>query len=317
MTARAPGRVNLIGDHTDYNGGLCLPFAVPLATTTTARTRGDDRLRIRSDGVPRRLDGSAGRPHPRRPRGDPGLGAVRHRRALGGARGRLAAARSRPGRRRASSRSGPGCRARPPSSARSRSPSAAWSTGPLDPGSRQSLAELCRRAETEYVGAPTGGMDQLVSLLGKPDHALLIDFADIQRAAGPAGAPRGRARRARHRHRYGARAGRRRRAATPQRRAECDAAAAALGLPRIGLAWPDDLSRLDDDVQRARARHVLSESARVEDTLAADRRRRTGRPSAPSSRPRTRRSRATSPPRRPRSTWPSSPRSTRARSVRG
>ena len=49
MTARAPGRVNLIGDHTDYNGGLCLPFAVPMATTTTARTRGDDRLRGRSD----------------------------------------------------------------------------------------------------------------------------------------------------------------------------------------------------------------------------------------------------------------------------
>ena len=48
MTAKAPGRVNLIGDHTDYNGGLCLPFAIGLGTTTTARARGDDRLRIRT-----------------------------------------------------------------------------------------------------------------------------------------------------------------------------------------------------------------------------------------------------------------------------
>ena len=51
-TARAPGRVNLIGDHTDYNGGLCLPFAIAPATTTTARPRGDDRLQIRSTAFP-------------------------------------------------------------------------------------------------------------------------------------------------------------------------------------------------------------------------------------------------------------------------
>ena len=111
-------------------------------------------------------------------------------------------------------------------------------------------------------------MDQLASLLGKPDHAVLIDFADISVRQVPlalheaglvvlvtdtgtahelADADSGYA----------------------QRRAECDAAAAALELPRIGLAWADDLSRLDDEVQRSRARHVLSESARVEDILAA------------------------------------------------
>ena len=60
MTARAPGRVNLIGDHTDYNGGLCLPFAVPLVTTTTARGRGDDRLRIRTDAFPEGWTGRLG-----------------------------------------------------------------------------------------------------------------------------------------------------------------------------------------------------------------------------------------------------------------
>ncbi len=266
VTARAPGRVNLIGDHTDYNGGLCLPFAVPLATTTTARRRGDDRLRIRSTAFPApwtgRLDDLALDAREAIP------GWVRY------VTGLLWAAREDgwpltgldlvidtelP--------LGSGL-----SSSAALECSVAVAVGtlldrPLDPGSRQPLAELCRRAETEYVGAPTGGMDQLVSLLGKPGHAVLIDFADTTVRQVPlalqeaglvvlvtdtgaahdlAAADSGYAR----------------------RRAECDAAAAALDLPRIGLAWADDLSRLDDDVQRARARHVLSESARVEDTLA-------------------------------------------------
>lgn len=267
MTARAPGRVNLIGDHTDYNGGLCLPFAVPLATTTTARPRGDDRLRIRSsafadpwtgrlsdltldgrDAIPSWVRYVAGVLWVLREDGWslPGLDLVIDSEIpLGSGLSSSAALEC----------------------------SVAVAVGalidrPLDPGSRQPLAELCRRAETEYVGAPTGGMDQLVSLLGQPGHGLLIDFTDTtvrqvplalreaglvvlitdtgtthELADGESG--------------YAA------------RRAECDAAAAVLGLPRLGLAWPDDLSRLDDDLHRARARHVLSESARVEDTLTA------------------------------------------------
>ena len=47
IRAFAPGRVNLIGEHTDYNGGVCLPFAIELGVTVTAE---DDRLRIRFPG---------------------------------------------------------------------------------------------------------------------------------------------------------------------------------------------------------------------------------------------------------------------------
>ncbi len=111
-------------------------------------------------------------------------------------------------------------------------------------------------------------MDQLVSLLAKPDHGLLIDFTDTSVRQVPL--PLGEAglvvlvTDTGAEHRLADAEG-----GYARRRAECEAAAAALELPRIGLAWPEDLGRLDDDVQRARARHVLSESARVEDTMAA------------------------------------------------
>lgn len=267
MTARAPGRVNLIGDHTDYNGGLCLPFAIPLVTTTLARARGDDRLRIRSDAYP---DGWTGR-----------LGdiAFDQRAALPDwvryVAGVLWAAQEDgwpvtgldlvvdsdlP--------RGAGLSSSAALECSVVLALAALVDRPLDPGSRQAFAGLCTRAETEYVGAPTGGMDQLVSLLGQPDHGLLIDFADTSvrqvplalREAGltvlvmDTGAG----------HELADADG-----GYAQRRKECDAAAASLGLPRIGLAWPDDLSRLDDDVHRARARHVVSESSRVEDVITA------------------------------------------------
>lgn len=267
VTARAPGRVNLIGDHTDYNGGLCLPFAVPLTTTVLARSRGDDRVRIRSDavddtwtgrladiafdvrhGLPTWVRYVAGVLWAGREDGWPLTGldlVVESDLPLGSGLSSSAALEC----------------------------SVALATAavldrPVDPGGRRVLAELCRRAETEYVGAPTGGMDQLASLLGQPGHGVLIDFADTSvrpvplplRDAGlvvlviDTGAAHDLADPA---------------SGYAARRAECDAAAGALGLPRIGLAWPDDLGRLDDEVHRARARHVVSESARVEDTLEA------------------------------------------------
>lgn len=170
-TARAvaPGRVNLIGEHTDYNRGLCLPFAIPLATTATVRARDDDRLRIASD------------------RGEPWEG-VRGERPAGWASyvaGVLWALEQAgwelPGLEISLSSAIPLGGGLSSSAALECSVAVAVAGllgRTLDRAARLDLAEACRRAETEYVGAPTGGVDQLASLLGTEGHGVLVDFAD-------------------------------------------------------------------------------------------------------------------------------------------
>ncbi|MDQ6525914.1 galactokinase family protein [Nocardioides sp. LHD-245] len=162
VVARAPGRVNLIGEHTDYNGGLCLPFAIGLATIAAVRPRGDDQLRVTSrEAVP-------GDPHWQ----EYVVGVLAELRRIGwevpGLDIDLVSTLPLGG-----------------GLASSAALECAVATAiagllgvPLDGAGRRLLAEACRRAETEHVGAPTGGMDQLAAMLGSDGHALLIDFAD-------------------------------------------------------------------------------------------------------------------------------------------
>jgi galactokinase len=165
--ARAPGRVNLIGEHTDYNGGLCLPFAIQLGTTATVAARTDDQLRMTSAQA------------------DPAdttwqayvVGVVAELRALGWEVPGLDIALT------STVPLGGGLS----SSAALECAVATAVAGllgipldPLDSSTRRLLAEACRRAETEHVGAPTGGMDQIASMLGAEGHALLVDFADAE-----------------------------------------------------------------------------------------------------------------------------------------
>ncbi|WP_202033087.1 galactokinase [Nocardioides sp. WS12] len=265
VTAVAPGRVNLIGEHTDYNHGLCLPYAIPLACTATLTVRDDRGLTIASDkGEP--WSGSLDDVEARVVTGWPSYvaGVIW---ALGQDGWQV------PGLDISISSTiplGGGLS----SSAALECAVAVGLAGllgqDLDRASRLHLAEACRRAETEYVGAPTGGMDQLASLLGAADHAVFIDFADaapvtdLVRVAFSAADLTIVVTDTGVRHSLADGDG-----GYAQRREQCEAAAAALGVASLRDAGIDDLGALSDPVLLARARHVVSENARVVETVAA------------------------------------------------
>ena len=258
---RAPGRVNQIGEHTDYNAGLCLPLALPRSASAAVASRPDGSLRVRSRSFNDAWEGSLDELTPGSTSGWAGyvtgvLWALRQ--------GGLDV---------------PGLDIRIDSNVpigAGLSSSAALECAvavavaglldlPLDKRVRTRLAHACVRAETEYVGAPTGGMDQTVAMLATEGAALLIDFEDDTTSDVPlhlaeAGltlvvTDTG----VEHAHATGG---------YTERRADCEAAADALGLDSLRQATPDDLDRLTDGRLQRRARHVVTENARVEDAVA-------------------------------------------------
>jgi galactokinase len=263
MTIRyaAPGRVNLIGEHTDYNLGFALPIALPQRTVVTYSPEATDALTVRSD----REAGDVRIPL------DTGPGEIQGWAAY--VAGVLWAMRA----------------AGHPVSGGTMSitsdvemgsgvaSSAALECavlGALTTAGQLSMdkidqARLAQHAENEYVGAPTGLMDQLASLCGEPRRALLIDFKEM--TVGPVAFDpdaEGVAlllinSRAPHRHAGGEYA---------SRRASCERAAAELGVASLrdvqdrGVAVLDQLS---DPVDARRARHILTDNQRVLDTVEA------------------------------------------------
>jgi galactokinase len=258
VTASAPGRVNLIGEHTDYNGGLCLPLALPQRTTVTLTPRDDLLLSLTSAQED-----------------DPWEGDVDDRPSGWAAyvAGVVAALR-------ADGHDVPGFDARvdsqvPLGAGLSSSAALECSVAvavaslldlPLDAAGRRLLATACIRAENDYVGAPTGGMDQTVALLGRSGHALLLDFADG--SVTPVPLPLDDAgltllvmdTRVSHTLTDGS---------YGDRRSECATAAESLGLGSLSDAGLDQVEDLDDAVLRRRARHVVTENQRVRDAVAA------------------------------------------------
>ena len=264
----APGRVNLIGEHTDYNGGLCLPIALPHTTIVAARVT-SGHLALRSLQHPDEpYDGELADVGPGAPPGWPayvaGVPWAMRRHGLAAPGLQVVVDGEVP--------LGAGLS----SSAALESATALAAdalggsgAGGLDDAGRARLAASCVLAENEVAGAPTGGMDQAAALRCTRGHALLLDCRDdsVRQVPFDPGAA-GLAllvidTRAPHRLVDGQYADRRR---------VCEAAAAALGVPTLREVCdqPVDavLARLDDPVQRRRTRHVLTEIGRVQDVAA-------------------------------------------------
>ncbi len=255
----APGRVNLIGEHTDYNGGLVLPFALAERTQAAIRPRDDGHIRICSEQEPGIVELPVAQLTPGVPDGW-GAYVAGVLWALGVDSGFDIAISSDV----------------PVGSGLSSSAALTCSVAlgindvlgmDLD---RRELARLTRRAENAYVGAPTGGMDQMASLLCTAGHALLYDTSEErteQIPFDPAGAGLTVLvvdTRVRHAHAGGEYAARRR---------DCESAARQLGVSLLGEIAYDDLDaaldRLDDDRIRSRAKHVITENHRVVETAKA------------------------------------------------
>ncbi|CAB4726680.1 unannotated protein [freshwater metagenome] len=287
VIARAPGRVNLIGEHTDYNGGAVLPVALPHATWAVAAVRTDGRVRVRS--LQRRHDEVAVE-LPSVAACGPGLSPTWAGYAVGVLWTLARAGVPVPGLDLVVDSTVP-LGAGLSSSAALECAVGAAVLGvlgrPVAGADADLLVDAAVAAEQQVVGAPTGGMDQAVAVHGRAGHAVHLDFATGAAAArrlvalplherglallvtdtrvahaladgGPDAEPVG----------YAA------------RRADCEEAARLLGVPSLREAVPDAVEALPDGRPRRRARHVVSETARVAAFVAAlerDDRRELGR----------------------------------------
>lgn len=243
---RAPGRVNLIGDHTDYNEGFVLPVAIDLSCIVRAAPNDERVVRLKSESIEGEVELDAdGRTNPK----DVEHGWGRY---AAGVVGTLAE------------------RGRPPVGM----DAVISSTIPLGAGLSSSaalevavglalcdvaefelpqleLAIACQEAEQVATGVPCGIMDQLASLAGQNNHALLIDCRSLELEAIPlpprlavlilhTGISRGLVD-----------------SEYAERRRACESIAALLGLSTLRDATPQQVA------DEPRARHVVSENLRV------------------------------------------------------
>ena len=253
----APGRVNVIGEHTDYNDGFVLPIALPHTTRAAVRLRTDGFLALaslQSDGgvvevpvtelAPGRPGGWAGYPagvvHGLRERAAGGMSVLVDSDVPTGAGLSSSAALT--------------CAV------------ALALRDLLAPElTRPDLIELARGSENDFVGAPTGILDQSASLLCREGAALFLDTRDRSSEQVPLDLAAAGLELlvvdtcTSHTHADGGYGDRRR---------ECEQAAASLGVP--ALRDVHDVAGLTalDDVLLRRARHIVTENARVLEVVA-------------------------------------------------
>ncbi|MCW2699078.1 MAG: galactokinase [Blastococcus sp.] len=260
----APGRVNVIGEHTDYNAGFVLPVALPHTTRAAVARRHDGRVAFASrqgDGSVVELD--LAELAPGRPEGWAGYPAG----VVWGVRDRLGAGVSV-----LVDTDVPVGAGLSSSAALTCSVALALRDLVAPELDRPDLVELARRAENDFVGAPTGILDQSASVLCTEGHALFLDTRDRTSEQVPLDlAAAGLAvlvvdSGVTHEHAGGGYGDRRR---------ECELAAERLGV--AFLREIDDVAGLDalvdgtpeGGVLLRRARHIVTENARVLEVVAA------------------------------------------------
>ena len=253
VRARGPGRVNLIGEHTDYNAGLALPFAIDRGVTVTAEPLPGDRIEARA------LDLGE---HDEFPLAAPGR-TEGWRAFVRGTVAELTAAgyELRPCRLTIESDLEQGTGLSSSAALETALCLALLAVAGRDEPDRVELARLCSRVENDWVGARTGLLDQLAALCGESGHAVRIDFRDLAIAAVPlelsgwtlvtldSGAT--------HTHAAGD---------YNERRRECEQACEMLRIESLREAT--DIDGLPEPL-RSRARHVVTENARVDAMVAA------------------------------------------------
>jgi galactokinase len=257
----APGRVNLIGEHTDYNDGFVLPVALPQTISAAAARRSDGVLRFVSRQAEDRVETHVDKLEPRTMSGWAAhpAGVLWSLREAGYDISGLDLLIDG---------------TVPVGAGLSSSAALAGATAlavtylhgiDLD---RLAMARLAQRAENDFVGMPCGILDQSASLLTRADHALFLDTRTLHTEHVPLPlAAHGFElliinTRKQHQLVDGEYA---------QRRRTCEQAASLLGVKALRDIEIDDLDdalgRLPDEVMRRRVRHVVTENARVLDTV--------------------------------------------------
>ena len=249
---RSPGRVNLIGEHTDYSEGLVFPMAIEPRVTFAFRRRSDGQVRVSSDNFDSAITTftvDEGRGEPKwtnylrgpvallRERGEVLTGAdVYLMSSLPVGAGLSSSAALEVGM----------CRLM-----------LHLSGGDLDD---VETAKLCQRAETEFAGVPCGIMDQAIVAAGRAGHAMLLDCRSLEMTHVPLPSEDVAVivcdSKATHELTGGEYA---------ERRGACEAASKKLGVPFLRDATPEQVERAKDDlgdVLHRRARHVVTENAR-------------------------------------------------------
>ncbi|MER5311405.1 galactokinase [Streptomyces sp. NPDC002773] len=259
----APGRVNLIGEYTDFNDGFVLPLALPHTTVAAVSRRDDGVLRLHSADIDggivqlavdalEPLSGGGWAAYPAgivwalREAGHPVTGADVHLTSTVPTGAGLS------------------------SSAALEVVTALALNDLFGLGlSRPELARLAQRAENAFVGVPCGVMDQMASACAEEGHALHLDTRDLSYRQVPFDLAREGLRllvvdtRVKHALGDGAYA---------ERRAGCEAGARALGVKVLrevsAVQLPEALARLSDETILRYVRHVVTDNARVERTIA-------------------------------------------------